>query len=232
MDLSLSSRRVGDVVILNCGGRIVVGEEADALQNRIKALLDEGPAFVLNLENVSFIDSSGMGMMVRLLSNARSKGGDLKLCGVGKFVRQTLQLTNLSSIFETHDTEEQAIAAFYRRSRAATTGAEDGLPRILCVDDSVDVLAYLREILRDAGYKPLTTANMHDALVMMRAAKVDLLVLGTKFASDSNRAAFAKANASVPWIALDHEFSRQEAAEAGQKIVQEIRSRLDAPARS
>jgi CheY-like chemotaxis protein len=164
---------------------------------------------------------------VRLLSNARSKGGDIKLCALGNVVRQTLQLTNLSSVFEAYDSEEQAIAAFCRRSRAANTDMDDRRPRVLCVDDSVDVLAYLREILRGAGYKPLTTANLHAALILMRAAKVDLLVLGTKFSSEPNQALFAKVNASVPFVSLEHEFSRRDAAEAGQKIMQEIRSRLN-----
>jgi len=229
MNLSLSSRRVGDVVVVKCSGRIIVGDEAQALSDRLKALLDEGSEFVLDLADVTFIDSSGMGTLVRLLSNARSKGGDLKLCAMKDLIRQAFKLTNLLSVFETYDSEEQAISAFYRRQRAAKSASEDGLPRVLCVDDSIDVLAYLREILRGAGYKPLTTVNMHDALVLMRAAKVDLLVLGTKFSSDTNRAQFAKVNASVPLLPLEHEFSRQDAAEAGQKIMQEIRSRLSGP---
>ena len=227
MNLSLSSRRVGDVVVMKCIGRIVAGEEAQSLQTRLHALLDEGSEFVLHLGAVTFIDSSGMGTLVRLLSNARSKGGDLKLCALDSLVRKAFQLTNLLSVFETYDNDEQAVAAFYRRPRAAKKDSEDGLPRVLCVDDSLDVLAYLREILRAAGYKPLTTANMHDALILMRAAKVDLLVLGTKFSSDANQKNFQGVNASIPRIPLHHEFSRQDAAEAGQKIVQEIRSRLD-----
>jgi anti-sigma B factor antagonist len=228
MNLSLSSRRVGDVVVLTCGGRIVAGEEAQLLQTRLHGLLVEGSDFVLHLGEVTFIDSSGMGALVRLLSNSRAKGGDLKICALGDVVRKTFQLTNLLSVFDTYDTDEQAIAAFYRKPRAAKKDSEDGLPRILCVDDSVDVLAYLREILRGAGYKPLTTANMHDALILMRAAKVDMLVLGTKFSSENNQALFHKINASIPQIPLHHEFSRQDAAEAGQKILLEIRSHIEA----
>src|SRR5581483_9476063 len=167
--------------------------------------------------------SSGMGTLVRLFSNARSKGGDIKLCALAELVRRIFQLTNLLSVFEIYDSEEQAIAAFYRRQRTARTNSDDGRPRILCVDDSVDVLAYLREILRGAGYQPLTSANMHDALILMRAAKVDLLVLGTKFSTAANQAAFTKINASVPLVSLEHEFSRQDAAQAGQKVMQEIR---------
>jgi anti-sigma B factor antagonist len=227
MNLSLSSRRVGDVVVLTCGGRIVAGEEAQLLQTRVHGLLAEGSDFVLHLGEVTFIDSSGMGALVRLLSNSRAKGGDLKICALGDVVRKTFQLTNLLSVFDTYDTDEQAIAAFYRKPRAAKKDSEDGLPRILCVDDSVDVLAYLREILRGAGYKPLTTANMHDALILMRAAKVDMLVLGTKFSSENNQALFHKINASIAQILLHHEFSRQDAAEAGQKILREIRSHIE-----
>jgi anti-sigma B factor antagonist len=231
MNLLLSSRRVGDVVVMKCTGRIIAGEEAQLVQTRMRTLLDEGSDFVFDLAEVTFIDSSGMGALVRLISNARAKGGDIKMCALPDLVRKSFQLTNLLTVFASYETEEQAITAFYRRPRVIKTGSEDGRQRILCVDESIDVLAYLREILRGAGYKPLTSANMHDALILMRAAKVDLLVLGTKFSTGTNQAAFAKVNPSVPLVPLESEFSRQDAAEAGQKIMREIRSLLNSSPR-
>jgi anti-anti-sigma factor len=228
MNLILECRRVGDVVVIKCSGRIVAGDEATLLHDRVKQYLVEGCDFVLNLAQVAFMDSSGMGTLVRLVANARNRGGDIKLCNVPDLVRRTFQLTNLTSVFQMHDSEDQAIAAFYNRPASTKPEAEDGRRRVLCVDDSVDVLAYLREVLRAAGYKPLTSANMHDALILVRAASVDLLVLGTKFSTDTNQAAFQKVNASLPTLPLQHEFSRQDAAEAGQTILREIRARLGA----
>src|SRR5581483_11893958 len=130
MNLSLDTRRVGDMVVMKCSGRIIAGDEAQLLQNRFRTLLDEGSDFVLNLGEVNFIDSSGMGTLVRLFSNARSKGGDIKLCALAELVRRIFQLTNLLSVFEIYDSEEQAIAAFYRRQRTARRNSDDGRPRI------------------------------------------------------------------------------------------------------
>ena len=226
MNLTIKSRRVGDTVVVKCSGRVVAGDEAQSLHSHVRNLFDEGNEIVLHLGEVSFVDSSGMGTIMRLLANARGKGGDLKLCAVGGLVQKTLQLTNLLSVLEIYESEEQAIAAFYARGRALKTESDDGKPRVLCVDDSIDVLAYLREVLRGAGYKPLTTANLHDALILMRAAKVDLVVLGNKFSSDSNQSLFKKVNTSVPMIPLEDEFCRQDATQAGQAVVDRVRASL------
>ncbi len=113
---------------------------------------------VLHLGEVAFIDSSGFGMLVRLLTSTRRASGDLKLCNVPADVYKVLKMTNLITLFEAHESEEDAVSAFYRRSTISERVAVTG-PSILCVDQSADVLAYLRELLRSAGYRVLTNST-------------------------------------------------------------------------
>src|SRR5947208_416854 len=101
MDLKINSRRVGDTVVVKCSGRVVAGDEAQSLHSHVRTLFNEGSEIVLHLGEVSFVDSSGMGTIMRLLANTRGSGGDLKLCAVGTLVHKTLQLTSLLSVLET-----------------------------------------------------------------------------------------------------------------------------------
>ena len=90
MPLTMNSRPVGEVMIVQCGGRIVAGSEVFTLQAHIADVLPQYADVVLHLDNVVFVDSSGLGALVRLVSTARSKGGDIKLCGVQPQLRKML----------------------------------------------------------------------------------------------------------------------------------------------
>src|SRR5215469_15699705 len=116
MRLSLETREVGRVTIVRCKGRIVAGGENEALRAHVAHLLRDRRAIVLHLGEVVFIDSSGLGTMVRTLTSTRQVRGDLKLCDVPEHVRKVLQLSHLTKLFDVHDCEDNAIAAFYRTS--------------------------------------------------------------------------------------------------------------------
>ena len=109
MQLRLESRPVGDVLVIQCQGRIVAGNEVYTLHAYVGDSFVKYGNVVLQLEQVEFVDSSGLGALVRLLQAARSKGGDLKLSGVPPKIRKTLEMTNLLSQFETYDSVEEAI---------------------------------------------------------------------------------------------------------------------------
>ena len=97
--LHLDSRPVGKVLVIQCAGRIVDGAEVSRLHSYVGDALVRYPEIILQLDQVGFIDSSGLGALVRLVSMARSKGGDLKLCGLQEHVRKVLEVTNLLSLF-------------------------------------------------------------------------------------------------------------------------------------
>src|SRR5208283_402440 len=114
LPLSLDTREVGQVTIVHCNGRIVAGKESDSLRTHVTWLLRDRRSLVLHLGDVGFIDSSGLGTMVRALTSTRQVRGDLKLCNVPENVRKILEMTRLTSVFESHESEEKAVAAFYR----------------------------------------------------------------------------------------------------------------------
>src|SRR5262249_33099941 len=87
--LSLQAHTVGDIAVIECSGRIVEGADAAALYQQVRDLLARHRFFVIDLRNVSFIDSAGLGMLVRVLSRVRGMAGDLKLCAAGANVEKT-----------------------------------------------------------------------------------------------------------------------------------------------
>ena len=177
MPLSLNTRGVGNVAVIRCSGRIVAGNEIESLRLHVSGLLRDHKEFVLHLGEVVFIDSSGLGTIVRLLTTIRRSHGDLKLCNVPEAIGKTLKLTNLIALFDMHDSEESAISAFYRRKglpEQVTTASHS----VLCVHQNGDVLAYLRECLRRGGYDVQTSSNLHDSLILLRVMRPDLLLVG------------------------------------------------------
>lgn len=112
MTLKLDTRQTDGVTIVSCAGRIMFGEDASALRERVKQLLGSTKEIILNLAGVSNIDSGGLGTLVGLYSSARSSGADIKLTGLGPRLRDVLAITKLSTVFEVYDSEAQALAAF------------------------------------------------------------------------------------------------------------------------
>lgn len=112
MTLKMETRVVDGVTVVSCSGRIVFGEEANALRDTLKKLLAGTKQIVLNLGGVSYIDSGGLGTLVGVYSSARASGADIKLTGLGQRLRDVLAITKLATVFEVYDTEQQTIAAF------------------------------------------------------------------------------------------------------------------------
>lgn len=114
MNLKIESRQMDGVTIVSCTGRIVFGDEANALRENLKSILKSSRQIVLNLSGVSYIDSGGLGTLVGAYSSARSAGADIKLTGLGQRIRDVLQITKLVTVFEVYDNEQQAVKAFKR----------------------------------------------------------------------------------------------------------------------
>lgn len=226
MLLSLDTRGVGKVTVVRCRGRIIAGSETESLKAHITGMLLEHKEFVLDLTDVAFIDSSGFGTMVRLLTSTRQQRGDLKLCNVPQLIHKTLKMTNLTSLFETHESEESAIAAFYGR-KAAYEQAKSSGPVVLCVDQNADVLAYLRELLRRGGYEVHTSSSLRDALILMRVTRPALLLLGPNLsAAPGIEQAFKTASIDLPSIELGQEFSSRDAGEAAAQLIEAMQLRM------
>jgi anti-sigma B factor antagonist len=231
MQLILETREVGRVTVVRCSGRIVSGEENDALMRHIEWLLHDRRSIVLQMDEVAFLDSSGLGTMVRSLTAARKKGGDIKLSQLPPHVRKVLEITQLTRMFATHDSEEDAIAAFYRNQIPAEAGRQGGAASILCVDGNRDVLALLRELLRHAGYDVESSTSLPDALVLMRSKRYRLVVAGVDLrGTPAMHEKFQQACAQVTLLALDKDFGLQDAGEAGNALLERIQTTLKSSA--
>ena len=227
MPLSLDTRDVGRVTIVRCNGRIVAGSESESLRAHVDWLLRDRRSIVLHMGEVGFIDSSGLGTMVRSLTSIRRVHGDLKLCNVTEQVRRVLEMSHLTQVFDAHESEEKAVAAFYRPGAPAETPVPTGRS-ILCVDYNRDVLAYLRELVRRAGYDVQSTSHPGDALILMRVTRFDLLLVGPDLTtSPATWQTFQVACTRLPVIELGSEFSTRDAGEAGAALLEKIEARLN-----
>jgi anti-sigma B factor antagonist len=109
----LTTRQVGDVTVIDAAGRITLGEGASAFRDLIRDLAAKGDKkLLLNLSEVSYIDSSGIGELVSGFTTVTNHGGSLKLVGLSKRVKDLLQITKLYTVFETFDDEAQAVRSF------------------------------------------------------------------------------------------------------------------------
>ncbi|HYU45568.1 MAG TPA: STAS domain-containing protein [Terriglobales bacterium] len=108
----MNTRSVDGVLVVDCNGRIVFGEESAALRDKVKAALAQSPKVVLNLGEVNYIDSGGLGTLVSLYTTARNAGGALKLARLTDRVGDLLQVTKLVSIFEVFKNEQLAAQSF------------------------------------------------------------------------------------------------------------------------
>ena len=117
--MKLSSRQVAGVILLDLSGRIVLGE-ASLLRDTVKLLLANGEKkFLLNLADVQYIDSSGLGELIGAYTTVRNKGGQLHLLKLTHKVRDLLQLTKLYTVFEVSNDEAQAIESLNKTSAIA-----------------------------------------------------------------------------------------------------------------
>jgi len=226
--LSLETRDIGRVTIVHCKGRLVSGGESESLRAHVAHLLRDRRAIVLHLGEVVFIDSSGLGTMVRTLTSTRQVHGDLKLCDVPQHLQKVLQMSHLAKLFDSHESEDSAVAAFYRAPVKTEQPLSAGRS-ILCIDRNVDVVTYLRELLHRAGYDVHTSNNMRDSMLLMRITRFDLLLLGANIAgSPAAEKSFRDACAKVPVIELGGEFSTLEAGAATAALLEKIAARLQA----
>jgi anti-sigma B factor antagonist len=111
--MKISTRQVDGVTILDCSGRITLGEGSIVLRDAIREILSKGNKKILvNLGDVNYIDSSGIGELVSAFTTVKNQGGELKLLNLTKKVHDLLQITKLYTVFDVKDDEAAAIASF------------------------------------------------------------------------------------------------------------------------
>lgn len=224
MALDIDVRRVGDVMLVRCKGRIVAGPESQLLQQRMTQLMESDRHFVLHLGDVTFVDSSGLGLLVRLAGVSRAGHGDVKLCGVTRDIDHTLTITKLKEVLETHASEIEALDAFYNPQKKSDTTLSSG-KKILCIDKSEDLLALLRELLRHAGHSPITTSNLFDARLLAKATRPVLVLIGPNVGPEHHRA-IHEAIGATPHLALEAAFATLDSREASERVLGAVKEKL------
>ena len=120
MALKITNSETDGVVVLALDGRIVLGEETNKLRESVKNLIAQGKKnVVLDMKNVTMIDSSGLGALVAAYSSAKSAGASVRLCNLGAHFNQLLQITRLLTVFDVSKSQEDAVRSFSKSQGSA-----------------------------------------------------------------------------------------------------------------
>lgn len=223
MPLTIESRRVGYITVIDCVGRLVAGEDSAALNSKVRSCIDNHVDVVVNLHGVSFIDSSGLGTLVRLAATTRHTPAGVRFCGANDQIRKVVELTNLSGTLQLHESEEQALRALGSATVPLKKPVQTSNGTILCLSDSMDLLSCLRESLDSAGFRTQTTRTVPDAILLIRTVRPSLAIADAQFTS---RLAAVCSDLGTQIISLPDDFSTAEAGEAMDSLLEEIRRRL------
>ena len=111
--MQITERTVGDVMVLDVKGKITLGEGDEILKDKVNSLVNQGQRkIILNLADVPYLDSAGLGEVVRAYTTVSRQGGSLKLLNLTKRITDLLSITKLLTVFETFDAEDEAVRSF------------------------------------------------------------------------------------------------------------------------
>jgi anti-sigma B factor antagonist len=111
--MKIETRTIGEIRILDCSGKITLGEGTMAVRNTVRDILkSDGKKIILNLADVNYIDSSGIGELVSTYTTVTNNGGQLKLLNLTKKIRELLAITKLLTVFQVFEDEQAALASF------------------------------------------------------------------------------------------------------------------------
>ena len=111
--MPISERQIGDVTVIDLSGKLSNSDESGHLKEKVSSVFFQGRKQVLiNVKDLSYIDSSGLGELVACLATARRNNGEVKISNLGKRVQDLMIMTKLLAVFDAHDSEESALTAF------------------------------------------------------------------------------------------------------------------------
>jgi anti-sigma B factor antagonist len=126
MTVRMTNNEVEGVSVVALDGQIVLGEESNSLREKLKSLIAEGKQkIVLNMANVKYIDSAGLGTLVAAHISAKTQGASVRLCYLGRKFHEVLQITKLLTVFDVYDTEAAAIGSFAGTSAFAAAAGKN-----------------------------------------------------------------------------------------------------------
>jgi anti-anti-sigma factor len=177
MPLNLTTKFTDNIYIIHCDGAITLGPEATALEAQLDRCAHATPKIILNLANVHRLDSMGLGLIVRHMAALRKRNGDLRLAAPSPFVASLLDHTLLSTVLRSYPTDAEALASFQKSTTTAKPQQQSGR-RILLIDSSPDLSAFVRTILSQHGFDVGSIATLRDAKVLLHSQPADYLLIG------------------------------------------------------
>ena len=177
MPLNLTTRFTDNIYLLHCDGAIVLGPEATALEALLDRCSHATPRIILNLAQVSRLDSMGLGLIVRHMAALRKRKGDLRLAAPSTFVSSLLEHTLLSTVLKSFPTDADALASF-AQTTSSSTAQPTPTHRLLLIDTSPDLCAFVRTILSQHGFEVRSIATLRDAKALLLAQPADYLLIG------------------------------------------------------
>jgi anti-sigma B factor antagonist len=224
--LNLQNARFGNVIVIRCEGRIVAGDEVQALQTAIDRISLETQQVVLNLAHVNFLDSGGLGALVRFTRVLRRNHGDMVLCHLTPLLLQALKATNLHLFFQIRPSESEAVQSFSQRSPAPSALPEPRA-KVVCAHKSTDLLAFMSALLQHAGFEVFTATTLADARTLVVAVRPHVFVHGAEMASNElSLQKIRQIDPQRPFLQLPVDFSSADATHTGAQLVDRIRSLL------
>jgi anti-anti-sigma factor len=222
MLLSLNSRFVGNVYIIGCKGRVVLGDEVKALEAALEVGEREFTRFVVNLSEVSRLDSIAMGLLVRYAERMSKQGGGLRLGAPPPFFVTLLNMTKLSDLLQSYPTEEEAIVSFLKQRSPQEAEGSRG-PRVLVVDESADLCVFVRTVLGQHGFDVKSTCSFRDAKILLEVDDVEYIVVGPGTAQLPSETVVNTLTALAPKataMRLAADFKIRDAREATNALLQ------------
>ena len=123
MTVRMTNSEVDGVSVVALDGQIVLGEESNSLREKLKSLIAQGKKkIVLNMANIKYIDSAGVGTLVAAHISATTQGASVRLCHLGRKFHEVLQITKLLTVFDVYDTEVAAVSSFDEEVQVRTAG--------------------------------------------------------------------------------------------------------------
>jgi len=229
--LAITTHWSGDVPVVVCRGRIVEGAESAALKEHLEKELAQQSFLLLDLSGVDFIDSSGLGLLVRFAMRVKKECGDLKLCCVSPRIQTTLKTTKVHTILKSYGSQSEALATFAPPPQTKKSGPVKA--DVLCVTASPDLLAYLGQLLHQSGYAVSTADNLAEAETILAAARPKFLVIDPYYSATVSgdpalRDRFNALIDGVSIVELPAGFATADAGDAGRQLVKYLRNAVSA----
>lgn len=222
MSLTLKSRFCGKVFVVECAGKLMAGHDCFVLE----AVLDEGEHefanIVLDLRDLTRMDSSGLGLLMRHTCRLNKRGGAIRLAALQPFVAHLLGVTHLSDTLKSYPSEDEAIQSFLIERPSQDTASKCGRS-LLVFDPSVDICAFVRGVLSKHGFDVRTVCSIRDAKLLLRVDAVDYIVVGPgtpQLTPDAVAKELSAVSPKASAVQLGPDFHATDAAEATAKLLQ------------